>query len=274
MMNRFSLALVTGASSGIGEAVARLLADKGIPLIIHGRNKEQLEKLAAELTLKVCVDILIGDLADREGRDQVIKVINDRMPDLVINNAGFGLFGDVLTYPTADEMRILEVDGNATVELTIEAARCLVSQDKKGVIMNIGSSGGEIPIGPGYTLYSSTKAMINYFSQSFDQEIREYGVRVLVSAPGLIDTNFRERAGGYQERSFYTKFVMTSEFAAQQIWRQIEKGKPIHVFGWQTRFFVFLTKYLLPKRLTGWMVHRHIQQRTKKREIIKSKYER
>src|ERR1700728_1079087 len=124
-MSRFSLALVTGASSGIGEAVARLLADKGIPLIIHGRNKEKLEKLAAELTLKVNVWIIIGDLADREGRDQVIKVINDRLPDLVINNAGFGLFGDVLTYSTQDEMKILEVDGNATVELTIEAARCL-----------------------------------------------------------------------------------------------------------------------------------------------------
>lgn len=266
----FALALVTGASSGIGEVLAGLLANKGINLIIHGRNKSKLESLADKLRSKVNVSIITGDLAKESERKTVLETIYRQVPDLVVNNAGMGLFGDALTYETEKELEILEVDGKAVIQLTMEAARTLISAQKKGVVMNISSVAGEFPIAPGLALYSAVKAMVSHFSQSFDMETRLYGVRILASGPGLVNTNFRQRAGGDPEDPYIAKsIVMTPEYAAEQIWKQIEKRKPLHIFDRKTKFLAALSRYILPKEWVGKIYHKQVTQRTPNREIIK-----
>ncbi len=248
MPSPFKLALITGASSGIGESLAYLLADKGIDLILHGRNKAQLEKTARDLQSKVKVEILIADLAQPGERKKIIQALHEKKPDLVINNAGFGLYGEALTCETKELLDIVEVNSMAVLELTLEAARALSANGNKGVILNVSSSAGEIPVCPGFTVYSASKAMVNRFSQSLDEELKKKGIRVLVACPGFVRTNFRQRAGGGQgEDSAYSKLAMTREYAAQQIWRQIENLKPIHIFDWKTRFLV-IGANIFPKK--------------------------
>jgi short-subunit dehydrogenase len=270
MLHSLKLALITGASSGIGESLAYLLAGKGINLILHGRNINNLERIAANLRAKVKVEIITAELNQSLERKKIIDKIYEKTPDLIINNAGFGLFGEALTYETGQQLEIAEVNGLAVLELTLEAARALASAEKKGVILNVSSSAGEVPIAPGLAVYSAAKAMVNKFSQSLDVEFQELGIRVLVACPGLVQTHFRQRAGGYSEPSTYQKMVMTSEYAAQEIWRQIEKEKRCHLFDWKTRLLVLSSKWF-PTKWVAAIYRTIVLQRTPSRPLLKKK---
>jgi short-subunit dehydrogenase len=241
----FSLAMVTGASSGIGADLCRLLADKGINLLISGRDHERLQALANDLRSKVDVMIFPTDLLEPSERASLIEKIHLYLPDLVINNAGFGLYGEALTYPTEDQMAIFEVNSSAVLELTLESGRAMVSNEIKGVIMNISSSAGFL-VFPTMAVYAASKSFVNFISQSLDLEFQNYGIRVLAACPGMVNTNFRQRAGG-EGASPVQEFVMTSPYAAKQIWRQIERRKPLHVFDWKYRVGLIF-RYLIPKK--------------------------
>ncbi|MBA3238998.1 MAG: SDR family NAD(P)-dependent oxidoreductase [Parachlamydiaceae bacterium] len=254
---KFSLALVTGATSGIGKRLCELLAEMGIPIIIHGRDEEKLETVAKNLRRKVEVIPVIADLSSSMGQTIVATVIRHHVPDLVINNAGFGLYGEALTYDTARQLDILQVDGQATARFTLEAARALKNAGRKGVIMNI-SSAAAFPISPRFAMYSATKAFVNQFSESFDEEMRHHGVRILVACPGIVDTNFREMAGGRKLPG--GEEVMTADFAAREILKQIEERKKMHVFNWYYRWLCILVRYILPKSFVAKIVQRRIQK--------------
>lgn len=260
MHNRkFSLAFVTGASSGIGEALAILLADKGIELIIHGRNIESLNRIQHILAAKTKVNLISADLANRADRMRVIEMIQHRKPDLLINNAGFGLYGPALSHEIEKEMEILEVNGNAVLELTLEAARAMMSARIKGVILNVSSCAGELPISPGFAVYSASKSFVNHFSQSLDVELQPAGIRVLSAAPGFVNTNFNKRAGG--KASSLNKLAMTADFAGEQIWQQIQNETPLHLFDWKTRFLLRCAK-LFPKNWVASVLHKFNKDRS------------
>lgn len=245
MKHPFTCALVTGASSGIGEAVARLLARKGIALIITGRNKDRLEQLAAELESQVEVEIIVADLSRPVERAIVGAKIREKVPDLLINNAGSGLYGDIISHSNEMEMEVVRLDVEAVVDLTIEAARSLAHAKRQGVILNV-SSVAPYFIFPYFAVYSSSKAFINQFSQSTDWELKAQGIRVLAACPGFVVTRFRERAGG-KTKTKEMRQAMTTEYAAEQIWWQIEKGRPIHIFSFQYRVLAFMATYIFPK---------------------------
>jgi uncharacterized protein len=257
----FTLALVTGASSGIGEALCRLLASRNIALMITGRNLEKLHELASELSSHIDVTIFAADLADPTDRKEVIQKCYEYVPDLVINNAGFGLYGEALTYETQEQMEILEVNGNAVLELTLEAARAMLSANKQGVILNV-SSTAAMQVFPCFAVYAAAKAFVSQLSESLDNEMRYYGIRVLTSCPGMVETQFRTRASGgvpVTEKSSFRG--MSAAFAAEQIWYQIEKKKPLHVFDWKYRIGTFFTKYLLPKAWVAKILRAIIESR-------------
>lgn len=269
MNPRFTKALVTGASSGIGEAVSRLLATKKIPLILTGRNADRLRSLAEQLGSQVEVEWFTADLGDSAQRNLVIDKIHKSAPDLVINNAGFGLYGDILTHETEKQMAIFKIDAEAVLELSIETARVLVSEGKPGVVLNV-SSAGAFQIFPSFAVYVASKAFVNSFSESFDEEVKPYGVRILAACPGVVSTRFTERAAENRDESKKQKAeitAMTSEFAAEEIWRQIEKGKPVHIFNWKYRFLTFITR-LLPKKLVLGILKKSIQARHAPRSMI------
>ncbi len=243
----FTKALVTGASSGIGEALAHLFADQGIPLIIVGRNVERLEAAAAALKKKVSVTTVAADLSSSEGRSKLITVIHREVPDLVINNAGIGLYGEILSYPLDKQREILETNATAVFELTVEAARALVTIGKKGVIMNISSVSAYQPF-PYFTTYAATKAFVKSFSEALDYEVAPRGVRVLTSCPGVILTRFQELASdqmNFKQRRLHT---IPLDTVVKDIWHQIQKGKAMRLFDWQYRLLTLISTYLIPKR--------------------------
>ncbi len=244
--SRFSLALITGASSGIGKQLAYVLADQGISLILSGRNEEQLQQLAETLKKKVEVIILPADLSQEKGRQEVVAIIRDLVPDLVINNAGFGLYGEALSYSTDQQLEILEVDGNVVLELTLEAAKALTNKSKTGVILNVSSAIG-FQVAPYFAVYAAVKAFVTNFSLALDEELKNTGIRVLAACPGVVKTDFSTRASRAKEKRT-PPMSMTVEYTANEIWKQIQKGKALHIFDWRYRLLTFISR-LLPQSL-------------------------
>lgn len=264
----FSLALVTGASSGIGTAFCHLLASKNIPLMITGRDAGRLNALANELRAFVDVVVFAVDLAEAEGRATMIKYMYDYRPDLVINNAGFGLYGEALTYETKEQLEIVQVNATAVLELTLEGARAMLSAQQQGVILNVSSAAAE-QVFPCLAVYAATKTFVNQISEALDIEMQPYGIRVLTACPGMVSTAFSSRAAGQPVVS-KTKGVMTANFAAEEIWWQIRKGKRKHIFDWKTRLATYFSS-LLPTCWTARFLAKIIESRHPRREIIARK---
>lgn len=257
-MHRFNLALITGASSGIGEELCHLLASKGIGLIISGRNTAKLEHLANHLKSKAPVIPITADLSETLGREIILETIREHVPDLIINNAGYGLYGEALSHATDDEVQILNVNAESLLEITLEAARTLKLHKKKGVIMNISSVAAFIPF-PFSAVYAASKSFVTNFSVAFDYELQNDGIRVLNACPGMVKTDFSRRAGGEAIPSQHN-FAMTAKYAAEQIWWQIQNGKTTHLFDWKYRWLVRLTR-ILPERLVMRFMYRSIARR-------------
>lgn len=249
------VALITGATSGIGEALAHLLASKNIKLILSGRNLERLQKLAEETGAE---SLVVADLRTEEGVHKILEAVKTHLPDLLINNAGFGLYGEALSHPLEEEIAIAKVDALAPLTLTLETARLWIQNQKKGVILNVSSVAGEHP-GPGMSIYAASKSFLSSFSSSLHDELKEKGVDILVSCPGMVTTNFAKRAAGKEVK--VSGPVMSAEFAARQIWWQIEKRKEKHIFDWRYRWGTYLAKFLLPCSVVKRMIWKRIQER-------------
>jgi uncharacterized protein len=252
-MSHFNLAFITGASSGIGEALARLIAQKGINLFLLGRNQSKLDQLKDELSSKVHVDILSADLGKTEERQKVIHLIREQSPDLIINNAGLGFYGDSIERSTSEALEVLDVNVLALVEFTLEGARTLISQQRSGTILNVSSVAGCLPSFPGFAIYGASKAFVNYFTASVDEELYAQGIHVLAACPGVVDTHFQERAGSKkteQNKDGNSKEPrMTAQFAAEEIWKQIENEQVIRIFNWKYRLSIFITLFIPHKWL-------------------------
>lgn len=255
----FSLALITGASSGIGEALAHLLASKGIPLIITGRNREHLDEVAATLRRQVEVSVIAADLALPEGRQKIVEAIRLEAPDLIINNAGFGHYGDALDYSTEEELQILTVNAHAVLEFTLEGARTLRQYRKPGVILNV-SSAASYFVFPGSGVYAASKAFVTQVSQSLDFELEEHRIRVLVTCPGMVRTNFAQRAGSKLREP--PSYSMQPDYVAECIWQQIVKRKRCVILDGRYRFFVMLSRWV-PTRWLARYLRKNIASRLK-----------
>jgi uncharacterized protein len=255
-MLKVQLALITGGSLGLGKALAHALAKRGVPLILVARSEENLKKAAAELPPST--QIFPADLSLASDRKELIALIQKKQPDLIINNAGFGLYGPALAHPVSDLREMVEVNVQALMEISLEGAKTLLSAKKKGVILNISSAAGFFSY-PGLSVYAATKAFVNSFSGSFDAETKKQGVRVLTACPGQIDTGFRERASGNfpQKKDLVT---MSAEDAAEMILKGVEKGKALSIMDWRYRSAVFISR-LMPKWLVTAILERSLQPR-------------
>lgn len=254
------LALITGASSGLGETLAYLLDSKQIALILCGRHQERLNAVASRCCLTVPPITVIADLATPEGVQTVVAAIAQYTPDLVINNAGVGLYGDVLSHPAADQLHMIDLDVKSVLELTLATAVALKVANRPGVILNVSSVAGCFPYYPGLTVYSASKACVNSFSQALDVEFKRSNIRVLVACPGQIATQFRSTASkGRSTQSPGNRGVMDADFAAREIWWQIQKQRRLHVFDWRYRWGLALTR-LLPRSWVSSMLRRNIEK--------------
>lgn len=252
-------ALITGATSGIGEALAKLLAAKKITLILTGRNQNKLEALATVLSQETKVDIVTADLGNPLERKKVLLAIQQHIPDLVINNAGFGIYGDVLSTGTSEQMNVLEVNGAALLECTLEGAHALKRAGKKGVILNMSSVAGLMPM-PGMAVYGAAKAFVTSFSEAVDTELQDQGIRVLVFSPGQVATGFANRAAKRKVEKREGP-LLTVEETARRIVKQIEKCEGSVIFDWRYRLLIWLAKAFLPTILYKKIIWNNIRKR-------------
>lgn len=245
------LALVTGASSGLGKALCQQLAKKGISLILVARDLEKLKQTAKELS--VATQIFPADLTQAESRKKLIELIHAKKPDLIINNAGFGLYGPALTHPTAQFAEMVALNLQAVMEISLESARALTLAKKKGTILNISSAAAFFPY-PTFCIYAATKSFVTSFSRGLDTELKSQGIRILTVCPGQIDTSFRTRASNHfpQKENLLT---LSSEKAATLILKQIEKVKPFAIIDWRYRLLIFFAKLLPYSLLQNILLH-------------------
>ena len=187
-----STALITGASGGLGEAFAEELAGRGSHLVLVGRSEQKLQALAQRLERQsnITTTVLTADLASANEVDQLISNLKTRRieVDLLINNAGFGVFQKFLETPLARQIEEIDVNVRAVVTLTHALAPAMVAR-KKGGVINISSSAGFQPLA-GANVYAASKSFVLLFSEALARELAATGVRVLAVCPGPIATGF------------------------------------------------------------------------------------
>lgn len=231
------LALITGASSGIGAAIARRLSANGYRLVLVARRRERLEALAAELgeAKVVAADLLADDAAERL-LAEVPEV------DVLVNNAGVGCFGAALEIPAADQAREVRLNCEALTRLTLAYAPGMVARGK-GVVVNLASIAGFQPV-PYFATYSATKAYVLSLSLALDEELRGLGVRVVAVCPGPVPTEFQGIAGS-PDASHTPRFARrTADEVAARCAAAIRRPRrvvvPAAVHGWLRFAYRFL----------------------------------
>jgi uncharacterized protein len=197
-----STAIVTGASSGIGEALARELAGRGHGVTLVARSVDKLEALAEELRgTGVGVHVLGTDLSDRPARARLSERIAELGVDvdILVNNAGVSTLGPVATSDPEAEMEMVEIDVMAVVDLCSRFLPGMVGR-RRGAVLNVASTGAFQPL-PGQAGYGAGKAFVLSYTESLGGELRGTGVTATTLCPGPVETGFGERAGFTREEA-------------------------------------------------------------------------
>jgi len=238
------IAVITGASSGIGAAFARALAARGCDLVLIARRRERLAALAEELSRAhgAAVEVLAADLSREEDVDRVAqRIAAEPRLELLVNNAGFGLLGDFHETPIERQMDMHRVHVLAVVRLTHAALGGLRERDRGGVI-NVSSVAGFARM-PGHAAYAATKEWMIAFSECLDLELRSSGSRVLVQAlcPGYTITEFHDVLGLDRKAIMKNpKFWMPAEFVVGDSLKALDRGQWLVIPGWRYRMIVRL----------------------------------
>jgi short-subunit dehydrogenase len=241
-------ALVTGASSGLGADFARELARHEAHLVLVARRRNRLEALASELAERhgVRTRVVALDLARPDAPRQLHEQMRSEgiAIDVLVNNAGFGLYGPFLSIPWEREREMIELDVLALVELTKRFAADMVERGF-GHVLQVASIGAFQP-SPNYATYSAAKAFVQSFGEALAWELRGTGVRVTVVSPGVTETEFFAVSG--QHRSLYQRtLVMPSAAVARRGVRAMLRGRPLVVPGLANALVAFSMR-LTPRR--------------------------
>lgn len=209
----FRSALVTGASSGIGEEITRQLRTAGLPVVAVARRTDRLEALAGELGE---IEVLTADLRTDEGQRSVAERVadGDHPIDLVVNNAGFGTSGPLRELDVDRLLSEVDVNVAALTRITHAAASVMVPRGR-GWILNVSSVAGFQPA-PSLAVYASTKAYVTCLTESLHEELRGTGVHVTALCPGLTRTEFQSvsSATSYQDQYPSWVWIEASDVAA------------------------------------------------------------
>ncbi|MCS7088768.1 MAG: SDR family oxidoreductase [Thermoflexales bacterium] len=240
--------LITGASSGIGEAFARRLAREGYNLVLVARRKERLEALAEDLKRRhtVSAQAFVADLSRKEDiqrvADLVASLADEGQLDLLINNAGFGFVGSFVEVPLVEQLNMLAVHVEASVQLTRAALPGFLRR-RRGGIINVASIAGWFPM-PGNATYGASKRYLINFSQSLQAELQGSGVYVQALCPGFTYSEFHDapsyRAAGFRRDSVPPFLWQTAEQVVEASLNQLGRGEVICIPGLHNRAIVLL----------------------------------
>lgn len=232
---RRPVTVVTGASAGIGTALARVFARHGHELALVARREDRLNALADEIAAGGAPRpiVIVDDLA-RAGSALRIGTALTRAgaePQYMVNNAGFGLIGPAAARDRAEQLEMIDVNVRALAELSLGFVDSLARH--RGGLLNVGSMAGFLP-GPGMAVYYATKAYVLSFSEALHSEFKARGVRVTVLCPGPVPTEFGARAG--IERSIGDNLLTRSaEDVAEAGYRGLMRGRRTVVPGLANR---------------------------------------
>src|SRR3954452_19596990 len=220
-------AMVTGPTAGIGRSFAAQLAASGHDLVLVARNRERLEKVAAELRQRYGVEVegLVADLGDRSQLATVGTRLGDRTRpvDLLVNNAGFGLKRGFLDNTLEQEQYLLDVLVTAVLRLTRTALEPMVERGS-GAMVNVSSVAGSLPRGT----YSAAKAYVTSLSEWADLTYRDRGVRVMALLPGFTRTELHERMG-VSRGSAPSWLWLEADDLVREALEDLERGRTISI---------------------------------------------
>jgi len=239
------IALVTGATAGIGAAFARRLAVEFHDLVLVARDAERLAATAAALRSEhgIEVEVIDADLATDEGCAAVEARLADteRPVDVLVNNAGIGLKNSFLRNTVEDEERMLRINVRAVMRLTHAALPVMVARGR-GDVINVSSIASFGPTAPGSS-YSAAKAWVTNFSESMHVAVRAKGVRVVALCPGFVRTEFHQRAE-IPTRSIPDRLWLDADSVARVALADLRRGRAISTPSWQYKVLGGLVRHV------------------------------
>jgi uncharacterized protein len=241
--------LVTGASSGIGRALALEAAKEGGVLVLVARSADQLAELAAEIganggeALPVAIDITDPEAAERIA---AVLAAEGLHVETLVNNAGVGHLGQFVQIDPAKQLAAVDLNIRAMTALTLCFLPGMLAR-RRGGILNVGSVAGFLP-GPGMAVYYASKAYVRSLSEALWEEARRAGVTVTCLAPGPVETPFLAKAGVRKSQLFRTMRHMDAETCARIGWAGYRAGKRMVTPDLQSSITAVLAP-LIPRRL-------------------------
>jgi short-subunit dehydrogenase len=256
-------ALITGASAGIGAAIARVFAANGFDIVLTARRAGRLEALAAELRAAHgrTVHVIAADLADPGAPARLFdEVARQRIVvDALVNNAGYGLPGRFLGVPWSDHRDFVQVMVTAVAELCYRFAPAMAERER-GWIINVASVAGLVPGSAGHTLYGAAKSLVIRFSESLARELLPRGVHVTALCPGFTYSEFHDVNGMRRQVSQLPKWMwMDADTVARQAYDAVMRGDVVYVNGHMNRLTVALARHA-----PDWLINNVLKRFAKK----------
>jgi uncharacterized protein len=250
------IALVTGATSGIGRAYAVCFAKAGYNLIITGRRMDKLNALADELSEQcgICVKVIKAELSEDQDTENLIKAIGDYDNIFVlVNNAGFGSGVEFLKDNLSDHMRMLQVHVVVSVKLVYAVLPQMINR-KEGTIINVSSLGAYMPA-PGSSMYSATKLFLASFSESLYMEVHQHGVKVQCLCPGFTHSDFHERRTNGKVLKAGKFMWMEADALVEKSMKALDNSNIVLVPGIINKLIIRITA-LIPRKLYYFIMER------------------
>lgn len=250
------IAIITGATSGIGAAYAKEFARQGYNLILTGRRKEMIERNAQQIrnNYGVKVHILIAELSKQEDLEKVIDFIKDKKVEVLINNAGFGVTGCYQDTDLTSVCNLAKVNVLVPMRLIHQVLPGMIKR-RKGTIINISSEGIYLPV-PGNAAYSGVKAFLKTFTEGLFMDLHQTGVKVIAVCPGLTHTDFHEKLGMDPARQINRGLIqwMSPEKIVMESLRDLKKGRVVSIPGLHTKILACVFQ-LIPDKLSYQMLY-------------------
>jgi uncharacterized protein len=248
--------LITGASTGIGRALAEVFAEHGHDLILVARNREKLQACAIELEQKHKVKVawFTEDLSEPGGPGRVHRSVSAEglEVDILVNNAGAGLYGQFVNTELNAELKMIQLNVAVVAELTKRFLPGMV-QNQHGRILNVASTAAFVP-GPWMSVYYATKAFVLSFSEAIAYELRPKGVTVTTLCPGPTESEFQVRSGSQRSRLFEA-FLMDAPTVARAGYNGTMQGQTVVIPGLRNKLIPVAAR-LIPRPMMAALSHR------------------
>lgn len=234
------VALVTGASAGLGVEFARQLSKRGHRLVLAARRKERLEELAKELgnARAVAIDLSKSNAAAKLMAD--VKA-NGETVDLLVNNAGFGLIGRFAELDSKRERQMIDLNVGTLTDLCRAVAPAMIKR-KSGAILNVASTAAFQP-GPKMAVYFATKAYVLSLSEALHEELKRHGIKVSCLCPGPTRTEFGQVAGVAADNGLFDKIAMSPAEVVKSGLEGLDANRGVVVTGWMNKVTAASTRF-------------------------------